>query len=257
MSGNSINENNHTKAKEAKMAKKDQKWTVSEGGCCANVVHTITRDTKGVWSCTCSGSPTCKHVKVAKLQRELEKIRGTRPKKTANKKEKIVYHFHHLCAKVQEALLVMQMQDVKVDSWDYKHVQQTVEDRNDLSRATKAEWKQRLRPIVAVCPGLTIKRLVEIKDELYDLVNKRRQKNQQLVWRKNREAMVFPESIDSDKKYLAYSKKVERLMAGSVITEKDFNVLQRENRISDTKRVSVYFGIQDRRKIVMYMDTGY
>jgi len=109
--------------------KKDQKWMVSDG----SDTFTVTRKGTGQWGCDCPATDMCKHIKIAKLQRELLKVKGKLKKSKPKKKaEKIVYHFHHLAAKLKEMLLTMQLQDIPATSWEYKNVEQMVDRRNYL-----------------------------------------------------------------------------------------------------------------------------
>ena len=235
------------------MAKKEQKWKVSEGGDCANVVHTITRDIRGRWSCTCS-TPDCKHIKIAKLQRELEKLRGPKPGKKAKAKEKIVYHFHHLVNKVKEAQIVLQMQDVKTDDWEYQELGKILRERRVLAAESKAFWKNRMKPLRDVCPGLTVKRLVEIQEELYKQLVDRRNIKREVAAKKATDERTFPDSVDVERLWMAYNKKTNRLLGDSALDSHQFQEAQSADRISHYRRVNLYIGILDRKKIVMHLE---
>ena len=234
---------------------KEQKWKVSDDG----LNNTVTRDTHGVWSCTCVNTPSCKHIKIAKLQRELLKVQGklkkTKPKKKA---ERIVYHFHHLAAKVKEMLLTMQLQDIPTSSWEYKDTEGMIESRNSLVGGSVREWNRVVDKFRQICPGLTRKRLREIKDELGTQRLERDSKNRREADNQRREKEQFPERLNSNQVKNVVFKKLKRVLGDDLIQEEATNAMMRENRMLHYDSMRIYYGISDRKKVVVWFsDPGF
>ena len=248
---------------------KEQKWKVSDDG----LNNTVTRDTHGVWSCTCVNTPSCKHIKIAKLQRELLKVQGklkkTKPKKKA---ERIVYHFHHLAAKVKEMLLTMQLQDIPTSSWTYRDVEVMVDQRNSLVGGSVRDWNQVVDKFRQILPGLTKKRLREIKNELGTQRLERDSKNRQLVYQQDKEKEQFPERLLNSQVKDVLFKKLKRVLGDDliledtpevlpgddVVPEASANRLMKENRMLHYNSMRIYYGITDRKKVVVWFnDSGF
>ena len=248
---------------------KEQKWKVSDDG----LNNTVTRDTHGVWSCTCVNTPSCKHIKIAKLQRELLKVQGklkkTKPKKKA---ERIVYHFHHLAAKVKEMLLTMQLQDIPTSSWTYRDVEVMVDQRNSLVGGSVRDWNQVVDKFRQICPGLTRKRLREIKDELGTQRLERDSKNRQLVYQQDKEKEQFPERLLNSQVKEVLFKKLKRVLGDDliledtpkalpgddVVPESSANRLIKESRMLHYNSMRIYYGISNRKKVVVWFsDPGF
>ena len=235
--------------------KKDQKWMVVDGA----DTFTVTRKGTGQWGCDCKATDMCKHIKIAKLQRELLKVQGKLKKSKPKKKaEKIVYHFHHLAVKLKEMLLTMQLQDIPATSWEYKDVEQLVEKRKYLIGSSNREWYAVVDKFRQILPGLTKKRLREIKDELSTQRLERDNKNRQLVYQQEKEKEQFPERLSSDQVQNVVFKKLKRVLGDDLIQKKATNNMMRENRLLHYNSTRIYYAISDRKKVVVWFnDSGF
>lgn len=234
------------------MAKeKDHKWKVVDG----TDTFTVTRKGSGHWDCDCTELGLCKHIKIAKLQRELRIVQGrakkARPKK---KKEKIVYHFHHLAAKVKEMLLTLQLQDVSTSSWTYKDTATMIDNRDRLSSGKVSEWNEVVDKFRDILPGLTKKRLRQIKDELQEQKKKRSIKNRGMVWQQEKENTPFPERLSRNQVTRAMSKVMKRLLGPTMLSGEEGRALIREDKLLHYSSRRICYGINNRRKIVVWLE---
>jgi len=249
--------------------KKDQKWMVSDG----SDTFTVTRKGTGQWGCDCPATDMCKHIKIAKLQRELLKVQGKLKKSKPKKKaEKIVYHFHHLAAKLKEMLLTMQLQDIPATSWEYKNTERMIDRRNYLVGSSNREWYAIVDKFRQILPGLTKKRLREIKNELGTQRLERDSKNRQLVYQQDKEKEQFPERLLNSQVKDVLFKKLKRVLGDDliledtpevlpgddVVPEASANRLMKENRMLHYNSMRIYYGITDRKKVVVWFsDPGF
>jgi len=235
--------------------KKDQKWKVVDGA----DTFTVTRKGTGQWGCDCTALGVCKHIKIAKLQRELLKVRGNLKKSKPKKKaEKIVYHFHHLAAKLKEMLLTMQLQDIPVTSWEYKNTEQMIDRHNYLVGSSVREWNLVVDKFRQICPGLTRKRLRAIKEELGNQRSKRDIRNRQMAHQLSSEKERFPERLLSYDVKKVLLKKLKRVLGDDMILEEATNAMIQENRMLHYNSMRIYYGISDRKKVVVWFsDPGF
>ena len=246
---------------------KEQKWKVVDG----SDTFTVTRKGSGHWGCDCQATDECKHMKIAKLQRELLKVQGKLKKtKRKAKKEKIVYHFHHLAAKLKEMLLTMQLQDIPATSWEYKNTEQMIDRRNYLVGSSVREWNLVVDKFRQLLPGLTRKRLRAIKEELSDQHMKRSDINRQVAHQRSSEKERFPERLLSDDVKKVLLKKLKRmlgdnliaedapnpLLEGGVLPPESANKLIREDRMLHYDSTRIYYGISDRKKLVVWFNNS-
>jgi len=247
--------------------KKEQKWKVVDG----SDTFTVTRKGSGHWGCDCQATDECKHMKIAKLQRELLKVQGKLKKtKRKAKKEKIVYHFHHLAAKLKEMLLTMQLQDIPATSWEYKNTEQMIDRRNYLVGSSVREWNLVVDKFRQMLPGLTKKRLREIKDELGIQKRERNSKNRREAYQQENENEQFPERLTSDQVKDLLFKKLKRLLGDDLILGDSPGALAgddvvqgasadrliREDRMLHYDSTRIHYGISDRKKLVVWFNNS-